>query len=396
MKALILFILLIFCSCSNKHNSSSIVLLVSFDGFRYDYMNEIDTPNFDFLKVNGVKAESLAPIFPSFTFPNHYAIATGCYSDKHKILANIFYDFRRKELYSYKKPTTVQDGSWYGCEPIWSTVEKNNMKSASYFWVGSEAEIKGFRPSIYKKYKNGVNPYAKVDTVINWLDENKYEEIPSLITLYFNEPDHAGHVYGPYDNRTKLEIARSDSILGYLLNSINTSELKDRINIIVVSDHGMEEVSNNKIINIRKYIDENEFDIYDNGPIIQLYSKDVENMPYLTTDMIPNVKIFTKQNLPDRFRFKTYNTGDYILLADSGWMMYDGDKTNSVKGMHGYDPKELNMHGIFYAYGPKFNQGQVIDTFELIHIYPLICKILNISPYSESDGDINVLEGILK
>ena len=130
----------------------NITILISFDGFRYDYMDLVETPNFDFIEKNGVKPNSLKPIFPSFTFPNHYSIATGCYTDKHGILGNVFYDFNRNQTYSYKDPSTVRDGSWYGCEPIWVTAEKNNIKSATYFWVGSEEKINNYRPSIYKFY----------------------------------------------------------------------------------------------------------------------------------------------------------------------------------------------------------------------------------------------------
>ena len=148
MKKLIFSFSLLFLSCSFQNkNENPIVILVSFDGFRYDYSEQLKTPNFDYLRDNGVKAKSLKPIFPSFTFPNHYSIATGCYTDKHGILGNSFYDIKRKETYSYKIPSTVQDGSWYGCEPIWVTAEKNNIITASYFWVGSEAEINGYRPS---------------------------------------------------------------------------------------------------------------------------------------------------------------------------------------------------------------------------------------------------------
>ena len=400
IEKLILCFFLVFLSCSLNKKHSPIVLLVSFDGFRYDYSNDIETPNFDYLRDNGVKAKSLKPILPSFTFPNHYSIATGCYSDKHKILGNSFYDISREEAYSYKNPKTVQDGTWYGCEPIWVTAEKNNIKSASYFWVGSEAEISGFRPSIYKNYENGINPTSKVDSVISWMENNKSNDIPGIITLYFNEPDHSGHVFGPNHLNTKKQVELADSILGYLIQSIDRLSIRDRVNLIVVSDHGMEEVSIDRVVKVDDYIDSNIFDLYDKGPVMQLYSKD-SNVPKLSTDLIPNVIIYSKEDFPDKYRFKTGNLGDYYLIANKGWMMYTDSDIETyngelpVKGMHGYNPNDFKMHGIFYAYGPLFKENFRIDTFELINIYPLICYILDIEPYHDIDGDIITLKEIL-
>ena len=159
-----LYLLIFFSFLTAQSNEDQYVLLVSFDGFRYDYTNRLETPNFDYLEKWGTKSQSLKPIFPSFTFPNHYAIATGCYADKHKIIGNVF----KNELgqYSYKDKTTVQDAKWYGAEPIWVTAEKNGLISATYFWVGSEAPIGGIYPTYYKNYEPGVNPYDKVDKLV--------------------------------------------------------------------------------------------------------------------------------------------------------------------------------------------------------------------------------------
>ena len=390
---------LLFFSCVFQNfDENPIILLISFDGFRYDYMEKVETQSFDYLKKNGVKSKSLKPIFPTFTFPNHYSIATGCYSDNHGILGNTFYDFQRDAFYSYKDSKSVQDGSWYGCEPIWVTAEKNNIKTATYFWIGSEAKINGYRPSIYKNYKSGVNPFDKVDEVIKWLNYEQ-EIMPRLITLYFDEPDHSAHIYGPESFQTLNQIELADSILGYLINAINDLTISDRINIIITSDHGMIEVSEDRLIKIDNYFQNENYDIYDKGPMVQLYKKNNEivDQPF---PFIPNVTSYSKNDLPEKFHFNTYNTGDIVLLADSKWLMYS-DKDISpfsltMKGMHGYDPSNINMHGIFYAYGPYFKENLLIDSFELIHIYPLICKILSIQPFSDIDGDMTVLNSILK
>jgi len=367
------------------------VILVSFDGFRYDYDERVDTPYFDYLDKWGVKAKSLKPIFPSFTFPNHYSIATGCYADKHRILGNEFTtDLGR---YSYKDKITVQDPKWYGAEPIWVTAEKNGIKSATYFWVGSEAPIAGYYPTYYKNYQNGIKPEDKVDQVIDWLKLPESDR-PRLICLYFNEPDRAGHVYGANSKEVNQQIEKSDYILGYLLRSLTELDIYNNINLIVVSDHGMVDVSNNKVINIDKY---NISGIIDGkGPLMSILTDDSSLIDFI----IPNTTIVpSRLNKELHYDNSMYN---FLLIADEGWMMYKDEHFKEyngelpVKGMHGYLSDNMNMHAIFYAFGSSFKKSIQIDTFELIHIYPMICKLLGINPYQDIDGKLDVLNPILK
>jgi alkaline phosphatase D len=100
----------------------------------------------------GVKADGLIPIFPSLTFPNHYSIATGTYSGIHNITGNSFYDKKYGEKYSMYDRTKVRDEKFYKAEPIWVTAERQGVQSAAYFWVGTEAPVGGYYPSIYKYY----------------------------------------------------------------------------------------------------------------------------------------------------------------------------------------------------------------------------------------------------
>ena len=119
---------------------------------------------------------------------------------------------------------------------------------------------------------------------------------------------------------------------------------------------------------------------------------------------IPHCRIWKKDEIPVRFHFINGNTGEYLLLADEGWFITT--KTEMEKhdftlgGMHGYDPQLPNMHGIFYAVGPDLKSGLQIPAFENIHIYPLICELLDIIPYSgmndAPEGDLRVLQDILQ
>ncbi len=117
------------------------VILISLDGFRWDYIEKYQPPHLSKFVNNGVKAESLIPSFPTKTFPNHYTIATGMYPDNHGIIANSFYSYKNNATYKIRNREVVEDGSFYGGTPIWVLADKNNLVSASYFFVGSEADV---------------------------------------------------------------------------------------------------------------------------------------------------------------------------------------------------------------------------------------------------------------
>ena len=379
------------------------VLVVSFDGFRHDYLDRVSTPNFDKLKLLGVSAKSLISVFPSFTFPNHYSIATGTYAGTHGLIANSFYRKDFDAAYSMRKNNTVVDGRWYGAEPIWVTAERQGVKSATFFWVGSEAEINGFRPSIYEGYDGSIPFSQRVDTVFDWFSL-PYENRPQLCMLYFNEPDHLGHVYGPESVQVDSSIIEMDALLGTIMDKINSSSIKDSLNLIIVSDHGMTTISKDKYIYLDKYVR----GLYDlridgKGPISQLFLRPTKSARkksiYRQLKRVPNVHVFLKEDIPYEFHIRNENSGDFLIVANEGWSIFKNKKESSdfnPIGMHGYDPKLESMKSIFIASGANIKSNLQINSFENIHIYPLLCKLLEIEPYEESEGKLHVLDGIVE
>jgi len=388
------------------------VLLVSFDGFRYDYSNIVDTPNFDKIEKEGVKAKSLKPIFPTLTFPNHYSIATGCYADKHRIISNTFYSKTLDRVYSMYDRETVSDSAFYGSEPIWLTAERNGLKTASYFWVGSEAM--GKTPSIYKNYDSAVPFTARIDSVISWfgLPEDKR---PELALLYFNEPDHTGHMFGPESVEISDMVLQSDFILGYLLEQINTLSIKDKLNLIVVSDHGMSTVSQDKLIFLDDFLSKDMINYQGGGAICMINQKERPNFSFKNLfkktryslkeinkriNFIEFIDVYKKEKIPYEYHFLNQDSPDFLLVADNEWFITDRKNSSKIgktlNGMHGYDPKYLETHGIFYAMGPSFRKGYNMKSFENIHVYPIICKILNIPEHENIDGDIDQVRMMLR
>tara|TARA_B100001142_G_scaffold314262_1_gene351619 strand:- start:273 stop:1553 length:1281 start_codon:yes stop_codon:yes gene_type:complete len=392
--------------------SEEYVLLVSFDGFRYDYADIVNTPNFDKIEKNGVKAASLKPIFPTLTFPNHYSIATGCYADNHRIISNSFYSKTLDRVYSMYNRESVLDSAFYGGEPIWLTAEKNKLKTASYFWVGSEAI--GKTPSIYKSYDSGVPFTARIDSVISWFNLPEIDR-PHLALLYFNEPDHTGHMFGPESVEIRDMVLQSDFILGYLLDQVNNLDIKDNLNIIIVSDHGMSTVTQDKLIFLDDFLSKDMIQCQGGGAICMINQKKKENFTFKNIfkkkryslseidkriNFIEFMDVYEKEKIPSKYHFLNQDSPDFLLVADNGWFITDRKNSSKIgktlNGMHGYDPQYPETHGIFYATGPSFRKGYSMKSFENIHVYPIICEILGIPEHKNIDGDIEKVRMMLR
>ena len=368
-------------------NSDKYTLVVSFDGFRHDYINRVPTPNFDKFIHGGVMASSLSPVFPSLTFPNHYSLATGYHANEHKILGNKFFSKTLNKDYSMRDSKAVQNGQFYGMEPIWVTAEKNNILSATYFWIGSEAEINGYRPTIYKKYDGSVKFKSRVDSVISWYNL-PVDQRPKLTMLYFSEPDYTGHEYGPNSNEVNKSVIEMDSIFGYLIDELSRTKVYKNLDIIVVSDHGMSDVSLDKVILLDNFIDLDKYKVIPSFAVTHLWNLNEDEDISGIFDDQSNVQIFKKGEFPKKYHFSNSDSPDYLIVADLGWSLTTTQKLTQSKsfpgGMHGYDSNYLEMHGIFFANGPSFKSGIRIDSFENINLYPIICKTLEIPPYKQN------------
>ncbi|WP_238988389.1 alkaline phosphatase family protein [Aureibaculum marinum] len=381
------------------------LILISLDGFRWDYVDKYTPPNITNFIKKGIKAESLISCFPSKTFPNHYSIATGMYPDKHNIIGNSFYSDKKNTIYSISNRETVTDGSFYEGTPIWVQAEKENMVTASYFFVGSEADIQGIKPTYYRDYNGKIKNETRVTQVLNWLTLPE-EKRPHLITMYFSDMDDTGHKYGPNnDEELKKSLINLDKNLGNLFKGVQKTGLP--VNIIIVSDHGMEELQTSKLIPIELIKNDSLFLTVNNGSFVNIYPK-----KGVETDFIYNslkhkethFKVYKTENAPG-FEYipKNKNWGSILLIPDLHYYFSEKKHIASLTenkitaiGVHGRDPKQKDMHGILYAKGPAFKEGYVTPSVKNIHIYPLICKILGLTIPETIDGDLSQLQPVLK
>lgn len=373
------------------------VVMLSLDGFRWDYTNRVPTPNFDFIAAHGVKAASLKPSFPTKTFPNHYTIVTGLYPDHHGIVANSFYDEASGREYKIPDRSAVEDGYFYGGEPIWVTAEKQGVRSASCFWVGSEADIQGKHPSYWKKYTADFTLGQSIDTVVHWLRLPE-EERPHLVLFYNSEPDGTGHKMGPNSKNITEKVVEQDSLLGVFISKVSELPIADQINFIVVSDHGMTGQSPQKTVYLSDFIKPEWFEHIEGGsPVYSFMPKPAYKAEaYRALQEMEHVKVWKRGELPTEWHYGTNpRVLDFVLVADNGWQVKPDRESKLIKGNHGYDNNFKDMHAIFYAMGPVFKENYLEPTFENIQIYNLLCHILGLTP-APNDGRLETIQNMLK
>ncbi len=376
------------------------VILISADGFRYDYAKKYQAVNLLKLAGTGVKAASMIPSFPSVTFPNHYTIATGLYPAHHGLVYNQFYDRNRKETYSISDRKTVEDGSWYGGTPIWVLAEQQGMLSASYYFVGSEAAVKQTYPTYWYKFGDNTDINFRINKVIDWLQMP--EDIrPHMITFYISNTDQAGHRFGPDAPETREAVQFVDKAIGSLTEKVAALGLP--VNYIFLADHGMATVDTVTRINIASMIDTSRFIIRGGNTSLQLYAKnaaDIKPTYEFLKKKENGFTVYLRENIPAQWHYSTrddrFNRIGDIFVVPHFPKVLSGNTNRISPGAHGFDPAMKNMHAVFYAWGPQIKKGMTIPSFENIHVFPLICRLLGLTIKEPIDGNAKVLEKILR
>lgn len=374
------------------------VVLVSLDGFRYDYAKKYGATHLLAMAKEGASApDGMVPAYPSLTFPNHYTLITGLYPEHHGIVANNFYDEQRKEYYASSDAKTSSDGSWYGGIPLWVLAEQQGMRSACFFWPGSEAAIKSVRPSYYLHFNDKFPDEQRIDQVLAWLKLPE-DQRPHFITLYYSNVDHAGHQYGPGSPQVIDAVKHVDALVGKLHASLNALHLP--IDLIIVSDHGMAK-EEGPWINLDKYADLSNFITV--GSLLYANAEaDTEKAYQKLKSADANFVVYRRVHMPAWLHYDNNpRAGDPIIVAKGPYAIRahapaagEQDHPPSM-GVHGYDPREMpEMKAIFFAAGPDIRPGVMLKPFENVNIYPFIAKILQLQA-PPTDGSLNVLSSAL-
>jgi len=367
-----------------------LVLLISIDGFKPEYLDPNNTPQLFNLSQNGAIAKGMLPSFPSVTFPNHYSIVTGLYPDHHGIVANTMLDPNISETFKLSSREAVTNSAWWEDGiPIWVSAHKQGLKSSTLFWPGSEAKIKGIQPDDWLPYDKNLTPSGRVDKLLNWLNRSAQQRA-DFATLYFEDVDSTGHRYGPKSTEVKEASHQVDLAINQLMNGLKKLNLISSTTIIIVSDHGMAEVKAEQVINLRSMLPKfSKINFVWQGSLAGINLQGESSSEVLSTlNQNSHMQCWAKNNIPSKYHFgKHRRVPDIVCLASLGYSILDGNPTFTIPGQHGFDPELRDMHGIFIASGYKVKKAE-LDYFENVEVYPLMCHLLQIKPEKNDARDI--------
>jgi predicted AlkP superfamily pyrophosphatase or phosphodiesterase len=386
-------------SAAAPHAVASPLIVVSLDGFRPDYLERFEAPALGELAREGLHAkEGMIPVFPTKTFPSHYSIVTGLYPSHHGIVSNTFHDPQLDAWFKLSDAATHAESRWWGGEPIWVTAGKHGLRSATMFWIGSEAEIGGMRPTYWVPYDGSLPGADRVDRVLDWLDLPPAER-PALVLLYFSEVDSAGHRHGPEAPEVRAAVRRVDGYVRRLVDGLAARGLRESANLIVLSDHGMTSVSPERVIVLEDYIDVADAMVVDPSPVLMLRPKEgkLRAVHDALAGAHPRLRVFYREELPARLHFTGHERIPPLVgIADEGWTVQlrrEREGRDFPAGMHGYDNRLESMRALFVARGPAFRRGTVAP-FEAVHAYELMAAVLGVEA-APNDGDPTVARGLL-
>jgi predicted AlkP superfamily pyrophosphatase or phosphodiesterase len=383
----------------------AIVILISIDGFRWDYLERFEPPALRRLAADGVRAEGLIPQFPSKTFPNHYTIVTGLTLAHHGIVSN---NMRAPDIpgeFAMSNREVLADPRWWGGEPIWNTAERQGRRAAAMFWPGSETVIGGHQATFWTPFDDDYPNSARVNRILAWLRLPENER-PSFLTLYFSDVDSAGHSRGPDSQDVRDAVTRVDQSIEQLVAGVNQIGLADRVHYVVVSDHGMATLTPDFMIVLDDYIDPATVDVVDWAPVLALSPKDgnVDGLYAALKDRHPALAVYRRDDIPAEYGLAGHPRVPAIFgVAKEGWFItskrelrrWSEPDRHPPGGTHGYVATAKSMQGLFVATGPRIKRGVVVKPFENIHIYDFMCALLGLTP-AKNDGDPAVTRDMLR
>ncbi len=400
---LILLAGLLGASCQSKKDHYTVI--ISLDGSRWDYADYYDMPFFDSLATVGVKAR-MEPSFPSSTFPNHYTMATGLVPDHHGLVNNSFWNPDTQHDYAIRDNEARFDPRYYGGEPIWITAQKQGVKCGVVYWVGSDIPV-GPEGNELPAY------YRHWDAEPHWTFEERCDEIVRLLSLpeedrprlvmgYFDEPDHQGHVHGPFSPECKEMAEHMDSLMHSLYLRLKALPVGKNLNFILAGDHGMTDISPERFVAGRDVVPEEWVErISGNLPTSIWVKEGYVDSLYNRLKKVEHLNVWKHGEVPAYLNYGTSNRlGDLIVSPELGWQFNFAPSRNH--GAHGFDPTETDMMVAFRAVGPDFKEGYEApftegekSAFHNTDLYPMLCKLLGVKP-APVDGKLERIQKILK
>jgi predicted AlkP superfamily pyrophosphatase or phosphodiesterase len=385
------------CATSPAPHERPPLILVSIDGFRPDYLDQGLTPNLSRMATEGVRGV-LRPSFPTKTFPNHYTLVTGLRPDRHGIVDNTFEDPAIPgETFRMANRQAVGDRRWWDQgEPIWVTAERAGLRTAPVYWPGSEAAIRGVRPTYWRPFDMARPNAGRVDDLLALLDLPP-DRRPRFLTLYFDTVDTAGHRFGPRGAETFAAVAEADAQIGRLVEGLKARG-RDA-NIIVVSDHGMAALADDRRVYIDDLLPKDAYRSLAGGAFMTIYPAPGRVAEVEAALLKPHARMacWRRGEMPARFHYgRNPRVAPIFCLPETGWSL----TTRAYKpswpegGNHGFDPDSPEMAAVFLAHGPSLQRSVVLPPFDNVSVYLLLARLLGIRP-APNDGNMSDIESAL-
>ncbi|KAM3612942.1 uncharacterized protein V6R79_017580 [Siganus canaliculatus] len=375
------------------------LLVFLIDGFRYDYMDDLQAlPGFRELVENGVKVDYMTPDFPSLSYPNYYSLMTGRHCDVHQMTGNYMWDeASNKEFLIGLNADSALPLWWDGSEPLWVTVQKLGKKVFMYYWPGCEVEILGVRPSFCEKYVYNPSEKNFTDSITNAVSLLSSGEA-DMAAIYYEKIDVEGHHFGPDSHQVQTAVQQLDRAMQTLNTRIKEKNMVNKLNVLLFSDHGMTKIQwMEKVIELEKYINMSDtVRMMDRGPVVSLWpSHNKFQEVYDALSQVPNMRVYAKNEIPERFHFKG---GKFVspltLVAEPGWFIAEsksklpywkndsgpGEASGWQNGWHGYDNEFLDMRSFFLATGPDFKKNVRAAPIRAVDVYNVMCWTLGVDP----------------
>ncbi|XP_022915908.1 bis(5'-adenosyl)-triphosphatase enpp4-like [Onthophagus taurus] len=390
-----IFLQCVFIQFAYTYSNKPILLIVSYDGFRYDYINKASTPTLVKLQREGTYADYMYNVFPTKTFPNHFTISTGMYAEEHGVMGNNFYDPETRKKIGMEKSMFMQNDK---AIPIWTLNEmsESNRYSGCMMWPGCKFSYQNVTPTHFESWDPKYDLYKRVDTAISWIMDPQYPA--NLVMLYIEEPDFHGHVYSPDSTVVENMIKKLDNVTQYLHDKLRKHHLSHLVNVIHLGDHGMISIKYKNILNVSNYLEKNTYSFADSSPTLHVipeegYTDDVYNRLKKASAELGHFTVYKKSEIPNRWHFRrNIRTPPILLLADKGYAFDDFIDTvayytklynlkvgpNSLFGMHGYAVDIKEMYSFFIARGPKIRKNHKINPFNTVDLYSVFANILEL------------------
>jgi predicted AlkP superfamily pyrophosphatase or phosphodiesterase len=387
-------------------DSKTVVVWVSLDGWRSDYLDRGAAPFLNELARQGASSRALIPVFPSLTFPSHVSQATGVGVEHHGIPSNSFYDRETGLFHRYPG-----DAALLEAEPIWLTAARQGLRVASLDWTLSHNQLGPIRTAYFDPAFDGkLSDADRLNRLLSIWRDDRNDEPLQLLMGYGSGLDQAGHSHGPDAPEVDEAIREIDGLLEHF--HANLLELwhskmtpDDQLILLITTDHGMSTDST--------MVDLDRLAGVERAPgVVRMTSGNIGHVFFTERDdpereaKIDRVlgridefdfaRAFRRETLPQAWQYRhPTRVGDVVVVLEEGFAFTGRgfesadtrvtapvEEVGGPRGMHGYDPvttPEMLGAAVVWRY-PEPIGGLDLGPVHSLQLHATVARMLGIVP----------------